>query len=163
MIFLAIALISGSQQPRAKAEIHLIPQGYVGWVTIAYRAPNGEAPAFEGDALLYRIPPSGVLITGAEPNVGSSPAWTFFVQGADQTRIPIRTIRTSTVHDTPENRADPDIGIFYMRRGYQRSGRMQCDVAFDQYFVGTKAQLLSSDELDLKAVGEYVAAHYRCP
>ena len=71
IIMLAIALVSGCVQlPRAEPEIHLIPKGYVGWVTIAFGAANGQAAAYEGDAHPYRIPSTGVLITKAAPKRG---------------------------------------------------------------------------------------------
>jgi hypothetical protein len=163
-IFLAIALMIGQPQlPRAEPEIHLIPDGYVGWVTIAFRAANGEPAVYEGRSRLYRIPQSGILITVVEPNVGSSPDWKFFLERADHTRAPIRLIRISTVQDTAENREDPTVGIFYIRRGRQQSGRVACDVEFDQYFVGTQAQLLSRDGPDPhRAVSDFLATHYRC-
>jgi hypothetical protein len=145
IIMLTVALFGGSiQLPRAEPEIHLIPKGYVGWVTIAFRGANGEAPAYEDDARVYRIPQGGVLITQAEPNVGSSPAWRFFVENPGWARTPIVLIWPTTVHDTEANRVDPSVGIFYIRRGRQQAGHVPCDVEYDQYFVGTKAQLLSA-------------------
>ena len=163
-IILAIGPIGGGlQHPRAEGEIHFIPKGYVGWVIIAFRAANGEAPAHEGDARLYRIPQSGILITQAEPNVGSSPAWRFFLEEPDGARSPITLIWSTTVHDTDQNRTDPSIGIFYLRRGRQQAGRMPCDIDYDQYFVGTKAQLLSSGRVDpIRTVSEFVATNYQC-
>jgi hypothetical protein len=164
---LAVALVAGGLQlPRAEPEIHLIPNGYVGWVTLAFRAANGEAPAYEGDARLYRIPSSGVLITQAAPNVGSSPAWRFFFEDSERTRTPIVHFWLTTVHDTEANRADPAAGISYISRGrqqVQRSGQVSCDVEYDQYFVGTKAQLLSAVGREpQRTISEFLVANYRC-
>ena len=153
IITLALALVAGCALPRAEPEIHLIPKGYVGWVTIAFRGANGEAPAHEGDARLYRIPSSGVLITQAEPNRGSSPAWRFFFEDPERTRTPI-------VHFDP---TDATVGIAYIRRGRQQVG--SCDVEYDQYFVGTKAQLLSAVGREPEAretMSQFLAANYRC-
>ena len=164
IITLAVALVAGCVQlPRAEPEIHLIPKGYVGWVTIAFRGANGEAPAYEGDARLYRIPSSGVLLTQAEPNVGSSPAWRFFFEDPERTRTPIVHFWTTTVHDTEANQVDPTVGISYISRGRQQVGPVSCDVEFDQYFVGTKAELLSAvGHGPQRTISEFLAANYRC-
>jgi hypothetical protein len=163
MIILTVALLVGScQKPRAEPEIHLIPHDYRGWVTIAFRGANGEAAEYEDDARVYRIPSSGVLITEADPNVGSSPAWRFFFEDAEGTRTSITHFWNSTVHDTEVNRADPSVGIFYIRRGHQ-AGDVPCDVEFDQYFVGTKEQLLSAvDGEPHRSISEFLAANYQC-
>jgi hypothetical protein len=163
IITLAVALVAGCALPRAEPEIHLIPKGYVGWVTIAFGAANGEAPAFEGNAREYRIPSSGILITQAKTNVGSSPAWRFFFEDPERTRTPIVHFWTTTVHDTEANRADATVGIAYIRRGRQQVG--PCDVEYDQYFVGTKAQLLSAigrEPEPHETMSQFLAANYRC-
>ncbi len=160
---LAITLISGCLQlPRAEPEIHLIPKGYVGWVTIAFRAANGQAAAYEGDARLYRIPSSGVLITKAAPNEGDSPAWRFFFEDPEHMRMPILEFWSTTVHDTEANRADPSVGIAYQSSGRLQVAASSCDIEFDRYFVGTKAQLLAAGDQPSLALSEFLAANYRC-
>jgi hypothetical protein len=59
LLLAAALLLVTFQQGRAEPERHLIPDGYVGWVAIAFGAANGEAPMYEGDARLYRIPRIG--------------------------------------------------------------------------------------------------------
>ena len=166
IVTLAVALVAGCVRlPRAEPEIHLIPQGYAGWVTIAFRGANGEVRAYEGDARMYRIPSSGILITQAEPNVGSSPPWRFFFEDPEQTRTPIVHFWPTTVQDTEANRIDPTIGISYMHRGSLQGGQLRCDVEYDQYFVGTKAQLLSAVRRDPtlhETMSQFLAANYRC-
>ena len=67
MKLLALCVISfAGLQGRADPEIHVIPSGYVGEVTIVFRAAKGEPAAREGDARLYRIPENGILLTQAE-------------------------------------------------------------------------------------------------
>ena len=153
---LAAALVAGCELPRAEPEIHLIPKGYVGWVTIAFRAVHGEAPVHEGNARLYRIPPSGTLITRATPNVGSSPPWRFFFEDPEGRRTPI------THFDMQSGEA---VGISYMHRGSQQGGQVPCHVEYDQYFVGTRAQLLSAvargRERD-ETMRQFFTANYRC-
>jgi hypothetical protein len=165
-VLLAALLISiAPHQPgRAQAEIHLIPNGYVGWVAIAFRAPTGEAAMYEGDDRLYRIPKSGVLFTQAEPNRGISPAWKFFFEGTDGTRTPIQLVWASPVPDTPENRSDPTIGVFALGNGRAPGGAAHCQVDFAAYFVGTRAQLLTQKPGDrFQHVGQVFATQYVCP
>ena len=87
-----------------------------------FRAANGERLVTEGNARLYTIPENGILLTQADLNVGMSPVWKFFSVGQDGERVPIVRILTSTVPDTPENRANPAHEIFYPRRGQLRPG-----------------------------------------
>ena len=70
-----------------------------------------------GDARLYRIPNSGVLLTQVQPNVGTGPSWRSYFEGADGTRKRIQRVLGSPVPDTPPNRADPAIGVFGIRVG----------------------------------------------
>jgi|SRR5882672_8309693 len=150
-------------QGRAESEVHLIPAGYVGAVTIVFRALTGSPPVREGDARLYRIPQTGILLTQAEPNTEHSPAWKFFVVATTGERTPIARIWASTVPDTPENRANPAIEIFYPTRGRLQAGRLPCDVEYDQYFVGTRAQLLSRDRMgELRRVNEFLQQNFVC-
>ena len=73
-------------QPLADPEIHLIPEGFTGPVAIVFRAIDGEPAATEDGARLYRIPADGILLTQAEPNIGISPAWHFFLVAASGER-----------------------------------------------------------------------------
>jgi hypothetical protein len=151
------------QPGRAQSEIHLIPDGYVGWVAVAFRAVNGEPPMYEGDARLYRFPKSGVLLTQAEPNRGTSPAWKFFFESADGIRTPIQLIWASPVPDTPENRADPTIGVFGLGHGRAPGGAARCQVEFDMYFVGTRAQWLMENLGNrFQRVNRALAVEYVC-
>lgn len=158
----AIALVS-LPQGRADSEIHLIPAGYVGQVTIVFGAANGEPVVSEDNARVYRIPEGGILLTQMAPNVGSSPAWRFFLVDATGIRRPVSRIWTSTVHETPENLANVEVEIFYPRRGRLQAGRLPCDIEFDNYFVGTRAQLLgrNSDD-DRRRLAEFLEKSFVC-
>src|SRR5262245_15069626 len=105
VVFIALATLTSCSRNPAEPEVHLIPAGYVGEVTIVFHIASGEIPAREGAARLYRIPENGILLTQAAMNIGLNPAFRFFSVAADGTRAPILRIETSTVHDTPENRA----------------------------------------------------------
>ena len=150
-------------QGRADPEIHLIPADFVGEVTIVFRAANGEPIATEDDARLYKVPANGILLTQAMPNVGINPAWKFFRVAANGQRDPITHIWASTVADTAENRANPEVGIFYPHRGRLQAGQLPCDVEFDQYFVGTRSQLLTRNSAaDRRRLSEYLQSSFLC-
>jgi hypothetical protein len=154
-----VALLQG----RADPEIHLIPAGYAGEVTIVFRAANGEPILNEGGARLYQVPANGILLTQAAPNVGLSPAWKFFFVAKDGERLPIPRIWASPVRDTPQNRADPAVEIFYGRHGRLQAGSLPCDVEFDQYFVGTTAQVLSRTPAnDSRRLSEFLGKNFVC-
>lgn len=160
IVVIAFALLL---QGRAVPEIHLIPGAYAGQVTIAFRAANGEPISDEGGARLYKIPENGILLTQAAPNLGSSPARNFFTLAKDGERVPITRIWASTVADSPENRATTAVEIFYPRRGRVQAGRLPCDVEFDQYFIGTRAQLLARNELnDRRRLSEFLEKNFAC-
>jgi hypothetical protein len=150
-------------QGRAEPETYLIPTGYVGTITIAFNAANGRPLAREGDARLYQIPENGILLSQAAPNTGLSPIWKFFAVAANAERSPITRIWASTVPDTPENRANGSVEIFYPVRGRLQAGRIPCDVEYDQYFVGTRAQLLDHDvAIDRRHVREFLEKNFVC-
>ena len=163
-LLLAIVLGSLQLQGRADGEIHLIPQGYAGPVFIVFGAANGGPAVYENTARLYRIPKNGVLLTQHPPNTGTGPAWKFFYESADGQRVPIERISASPVRDTPEQRADPTVEVFIIGRWRQQAGQLPCDVTHDQYFVGTKAQLLASDRMaGLRRLSQFLLTQPVCP
>jgi hypothetical protein len=163
-VFVAtLTSIAVLQLEHAQPEIHLVPAGYSGWVAIAFRAVNGEAPEHESNARLYRIPQRGVLLTQAQLNRGTSPAWKFFFESAAGTRTPIQLVSAGPVRDTPDNRADPTIGVFGIGRGGAPGGKERCQVDFDVYFVGTRAQFLTHIGNRFQRVGRVLATEYVCP
>jgi hypothetical protein len=80
-----------SRHPVAEPEVHLLPAGYIGRVTIEHGRADGAPAEREGDARLYRIPEGGVLATAAPPNYGVRPPENMHVYqvGADGTRTRI--------------------------------------------------------------------------
>ena len=100
-------------------------------LAIAFHAANGEVPADENDARLYRIPRAGILVTAAEPNLGSGPDWMFFLERADdRTRTQIQLVWAGRVHDTDENRAESHRGDLpdQPRLPAGRVGALRCGV-----------------------------------
>ena len=159
MRLLLALLVAGLQLGRAEPEIHLIPAGFSGWVAIAHGAANGEAPAYEGDARLYRIPRNGILLTQAPVNTGSGPAYQFFLETSDGVRQ--RLAYLAPPADTPESRADPRVGFFSIGRG-SATASAGCQIVWDTYFVGTNAQFLDGQSHRFDS-GRTLATIYRCP
>jgi hypothetical protein len=163
LIVVLVTVTLVAQQRRAAPEIHLIPDGYVGLVTIAFRAANGTTPRREGAARLYEIPTTGILLTQEEPNVGLSPAWSFVIVSRTGNRTPVAGIWSASVPDTPENRAANTVEVFNLRRGRLQAGRLPCDVEYQHYFVGTRSQLLDDDGMaELRRLQSYLQANFRC-
>jgi hypothetical protein len=128
-------------EPRAHPEIHLLPAGYAGYVTIAFMAPNGEPGDFEGTARLYRIPANGILLTQSPANRGSSPEQQFFIVEPNGDRREVK-MSIANFGDMLKNRIHPDVEVFYPTKGFMQGER--CDIEYDQYFVGTRAQFLDA-------------------
>src|SRR5882672_11596236 len=68
---------------RGEAEIHLIPDGYVGPVVIAFDREDGEPKKYENKTRIYGIPPNGVLKTRFPKNDGTNHVWKFYYIKAD--------------------------------------------------------------------------------
>jgi hypothetical protein len=94
---LILLLTMGCDIQTAKPEIHLIPQGFVGHVTLYFDAPNGLPEKWEGNTRLYEIPINGQLYTRFSPNIGIRPANStqfFYVSSkGGRTLIPSRTVK----------------------------------------------------------------------
>ena len=65
------AFYLGFQGNEADREVHLLPHGYSGAVTIIVRRPDGTDRRDASGARLYEIPSSGVLLTKFPPNSGN--------------------------------------------------------------------------------------------
>lgn len=150
------------QDRRADAEVHLIPAGYVGDVTIVFHAPNGEPLDVEDGARLYRIPLSGILFTQLALNEGHSPEQRFFLVAPNGDRQPITDLPGS-VSDTPEERANPAVGIFSQTRGHIQAGLTTCAIEYEQYFVGTRAQWLDRSDASTGRITKYLQDTFKCP
>jgi hypothetical protein len=146
-------------EPRAHPEIHLIPAGYAGYVTIAYMAPNGEPGDFEGTARLYRIPANGILLTQSPPNHGLGPEQQFFVVEPNGDRHQVK-ISIANFGDMLKNRIHPDIEVFNPSKGTIQGER--CDIEYDQYFVGTRAQFLDA-AASPDVASSRLAETFKCP
>jgi hypothetical protein len=157
----------------AEPEVHLIPAGYMGNIYIFHNVPDGEPLKYEGGARLYEIPKDGILRSQGPLNEGR---WTFrpqyFYVTPDGKREKISGYWDTSIHDSPENRADKTIGVFFPRMGGSLIGfttkddgttipHYNCGIRYDQYYVGTKLFLLTEPKLE-KDLHAYVKEHPIC-
>jgi uncharacterized protein DUF6843 len=135
-------LLLGCGERIAEPEIHLIADGYMGDVFIIHDVPGGEPLEREWLSRVYRISRNGILRSQSSMNSGwGMPRYYYISENGDRRQI--KEYWPSSIHDTPENRADQSIVIFYARTGEMHSSDIPCAVKYEQYYVGTKSYLLS--------------------
>jgi hypothetical protein len=150
VIFGLAAMFFGSTKER-----FLIPDDYKGDVYVVYGARDGESLSKTRQGVTLRIPPDGVLRTRDSMPTGSTRTEYYYVR-QDASLERIRDFWPTTIHPTPENLAnDKDIGVFFPRSGMFTDST--CTVHFEQFYVGTKAHLLS--QYREKDLGKYVREH----
>jgi hypothetical protein len=106
---------------------------------------------------------NGILFTQFPSNYGMGPVRKFFVVAPNGDRREIHDPGESTLRDTPENRANRQVEIFSSIRGHIQAGLRPCDIEFEQYFVGTRAQLLDRSDANLWRINKYVHDTFKCP
>ena len=142
---------------RSTKERFLIPNGYKGDIYVLYSTRDGESLSKTRREVTYRIRQDGILLT-RDPIPRGSTRTEYYYERTDGSLERIRNFWPTTVHPTPENLAnDKDVGVFFPRNGEFTDYSTKCSVQFDQFYVGTKAHLLSKyKEIDL---GRYVRDH----
>lgn len=144
-------------QQVAEPVIYLIPAGYMGNVYIFHNVPDGVPLKREDSAQVYEIPKDGILRSQSSEISGLYLAQYFYLT-PDGKREKITGFWPSSIHDTPENRADKTIGIFFPRTGGlsgtstskgngKSTSKFNCDIRYEQFYVGTKEYLLSTPNL----------------
>lgn len=155
-INLAIVLGMAALYFGSVTEKFVIPEGYIGDVYVIFNSPGGAPEVSTPWQVTYVIPADGILRTrGSTP-----PDFTrseYFYRRKDGTSEKIRNFWPTTIPETPENLSnDSDIGIFFPRTGTLTYSNV-CSVQFEQFYVGTKAFLLTNyKEKDLS---EYFQEH----
>jgi hypothetical protein len=130
-------------------ERFLIPDGYKGDVYVVYDAPDGEPLNKTRWAVTYRIPKDGVLrVQGSMTRTLTRTEYDYLTETGKLKRI--RNFWPTTIHSTAENLAnDTDVGVFFPRSGTSTDPK-GCSVEYQQFYVGTKAHLLTQyKELDV--------------
>jgi len=137
-------------------ERFLIPDGYEGDVFVVYGAQEGEVLNKSRGEVTYRIPEDGILQT-REPMLRGSARKEYYYLRQDSSVERIRNFWPTTIHPTPENLAnDKDIGVYFPRIG-TFTDYAGCSVQYQQFYVGTKAQLLTKYREN--NLGRYVRDH----
>jgi hypothetical protein len=138
-------------------ERFLIPDGYKGDVFVLYGAQDGESLSKSRGKITYRIPKDGILRT-REPMLRGSTRTEYYYLRQDGSLVRIGNFWPATIPQTPENLAnDEDIGVFFPRTG-TFADSTGCSVQFEQFYVGTKAHLLSKYRQN--DLGRYVRDHF---
>ena len=120
----------------------IIPEGYRGDVYIVYSAVDDKPATTHQANMTFRIPTDGVLYTAALTIGGWTRDEYYYARG-DGTQHRIGNLWSTTVQRTPENLTnDKDIGIFFPRSG-TIADSTGCAVKYEEFYVGTKAYLLS--------------------
>lgn len=141
----------------AEPVIYLMPDGYMGNVYIFHNVPDGVPLKREGRARVYEIPKDGILRSQSSEISGLYSAQYFYVM-SDGKREKITGFWDSSIHDTPENRTDKTLGIFFPRTGSlsgttvsksdgTSKSKFACEIKYEQFYVGTKLYLLSTPDL----------------
>lgn len=151
-----IILILATILFRTTKERFLIPYGYEGDVYVVYGAKNGQPLSKTRWRITYRIPQSGILLTQT-PTIPGWVSTKYYYEKQDGSLEQIRNFWPTTIDKTPENLAnDRDVGVFFPRTGKFTEAN-GCSVQFEQFYIGTKAFLLSQYRgADL---GRYVRDH----
>jgi len=119
----------------------VIPDGYMGKVAIVFHSTyHGLEEGQRDISTMYDIPESGLLLAAAGPIRGWRHTKYFYRPHSGPLR-PIETVWSSTIHDTPENRTDPTVGIYLRSFGLTTTGA--CRFEHETFLVGTKAFILS--------------------
>lgn len=127
-------------------ERFLIPQGYMGNIYVVHNVEDGEPEKRTFREITYRIPQDGVLRTRA-PMIRSLTTTTYYYVRDNGTLERIRYEWDTTISRTPDNLADDkDIGIFFRRTSKYHDDSQGCSVEYVEFYVGTKAYLLSKDQ-----------------
>lgn len=134
----------------------LIPDSYQGDVYVIHDVHDGQAEERTGRQVTFRIPHDGIFRTKAPITSGWTRTKYFYVR-SDGGLKEITNFWPTTIPNTPENLANhKDIGVFFPRSG-EMTITGQCPVHYEQFYVGTRAYLLSSyKEADL---GRYLRNH----
>ena len=79
-----------ANDPGLRASKFVIPEGYLGWLLIEYHAKGGEPAATDGDAVVYKFPTSGLLLTSSDgPIRGANDEFFFYSETGALREVPL--------------------------------------------------------------------------
>jgi hypothetical protein len=121
----------------------VLPRGYMGKVAIVFHSTYYGQEEEKPDAVTtYDIPDGGLMLAAAGPVRGWRRTKYFYRALGGGPLQPIETVWSSTIHDTPESRSDPTVGIYL--RSFGQTTTAACRFEHETFLVGTKAFILSS-------------------
>jgi hypothetical protein len=139
----SLCLFAGGCDMLLEKEVHLIPAGFNGDVFIVPGIGTGSRPIRQGGASVFVVPTDGILITQDK----ASPRWRksrfYYVKPNGQRQL-LEEL-PSSVPDTPENRMDRRPIVWFERSGALAGINLPCTVRYIQFYVGSRADLLSRD------------------
>src|SRR5882672_3911080 len=141
MLYLGSRFVWGRAQP----EVFTFPDRYIGQAYVIYDSVAGRPLRAAGRTRRYDLPASGVFVTKSDFVRG----WLdehFFYRRPDGTETEIRARWDATIDDTPANRADTTVGVYFRTWGQRTEG--ECTLRYTSFFVGRKADVLDNRGVD---------------
>lgn len=125
---------------KGESEIFILPEGYTGRVLVIFNQKKGQPTEYNGSSRVYRIPPSGVLMTQFSTSKGWKDLPRFYYEKInDQNEIPVKAdFKDLSSVDT--NATLSSSGKVY--KNIDGTGEVQ----FLETYVGTKEQIKEYSE-----------------
>jgi hypothetical protein len=121
-------------------ETYLLPNRFMGIVTIIFNQKNGMPEKYEGDKRLYEIPDNGILITQFKQNYGWHKFPTYYYIAADNKRIQIP-------YALEAYQLSLDTIKIYGHRSGMNGDEATSYVKYDMFFVSTKKEIDSLENI----------------
>lgn len=131
---------------RPQPEVFTFPYGFVGQAYLVFDSEVGQEVSIADGALQYQFDESGVLVVRSEPQSG----WTnhrYLYRAEGGKEIPIIAEWHSTIEDSPENRSDPTVGIYFVHAGNHQRG--DCSIKYRSFSVGTRMDIIERRGVDM--------------
>ena len=134
-----------SKKPR-EPEMYLLPENYTGSVYIVFDVVKGQAPEYNDNYRVYRLPDSGVLLTQMPMNEGviKEDKVKFFAITEKSKKIELTNRLYSTIHETAQNRADKKTYLFGVGLGSLDLTDPPCTVFYRGFQIGTKSDIFDT-------------------
>jgi hypothetical protein len=130
------------------AAIHeqiIIPAGFHGDVYVIHDVPAASSSVTGWHRRTVHVDGEGIAVV-SDP-IAQLSNTVYFDQMTDGSLRKIRFSWYSTIPDTPENRANNrDRGMYFPRTG--GGGPTGCTVQFEEFYIGTQAQILADKSPD---------------
>ena len=125
---------------KGEPEIFILPEGYTGCVLVIFNQKNGQPIEYSGSSRVYRIPPSGILMSQFSTNKGWKDLPRFYYKKInDQNEIPVKA-DFEDLSSIETNATLSSFGKAY--KNIDGTGEVQ----FLESYVGTKEQIKKYSE-----------------